>query len=104
MWYLTAMPNETDTKTGTAASTTTPAPAAAPDTRDAKIADLKKQVDALTVENASLKARPKAPAGDHCVLGGKTYDVAGLVAVRDATDEGRKGNIDLEGSLVILKR
>ncbi len=82
------MPNET----------TTPAP----DTRDAQIADLKKQVEDL---EKKLKAKtPAPPAKDYCVLGGKTYDVAGTVSAKFATDEARKGNYDLDAELVILKR
>ncbi len=99
-WYLTAMPNENDTKTATPT-------ASAVDPRDLQLADLERKIDALKAENTALKAKPRAaaaPAGDYCVLSGKTYTVSGLVSVREATDQGRKGYIDLESDLVILKR
>jgi hypothetical protein len=92
------MPNENDTKPAAPAA---PAPVADP--RDAQLADLVKQVAHLK-ERLKEKPRNTVPAGDYCVLGGKTYEVLGTVATRHATDEGRKGNIDLEGELVIVKR
>ncbi len=80
---------------------TAPPAAPVPDPRDAEITALKKQVEDL---EKKLKTRNTVPAGDYCVLGGKTYQVAGTVSARFATDEGRKGHIDLDSDLVILKR
>ncbi len=92
------------------------APAATvPDTRDAEIAKLKLQLEQTGKENDALaqdleaarkklKERNTVPAGDYCVLKGKTYQIAGTVPCKFATDEGRKGHIDLEADLVILKR
>jgi len=95
------MPNENDKTPVVPAAPATPA---APDTRDAQIADLEKQVAEL---KNKLKGKPStqtvAPAGDYCVLSGKTYEVAGTVSCRYATDEGRKGHIDIDSELVIVK-
>lgn len=62
-----------------------------------KVADLQEKLKAKAPV-ASL------PSGDYCVLGGKTYYIAGTVPARFATDEGRKGHIGLDDDLVILKR
>jgi len=90
----------------------------APDSRDAEIKKLKQDLENLGKENTALaqdlaeakkqlKAKPAAaaaaPAGDYCVLGGKTYRVAGTIATRFASDHGRKNNTEDE-ELVILKR
>jgi hypothetical protein len=93
------MPTENDPKAAPAAPT-----APAPDRRDQEIASLKKQVEEL---EKKLKAKPpaaSAPSGDYCVLGGKTYQVDRLVPARFATDEGRKGHLELDSDLVVLKR
>jgi hypothetical protein len=99
------MPTETD-KTA----------AIEPDPRDLQITDLKSQLEQLSRENDALaqdletarkelksKKVQTTPAGDYCVLGGKTYQVAGTVMTRFASEEGRKSNTEDE-ELVILKR
>lgn len=93
-----------------------------PDPRDALIEKLKQDnanleqendglAESLNAAREELKAakakqpqRDTVPAGDYCVLGGKTYQVAGTVPCKFATDEGRKGNIDFDSDLVVLKR
>lgn len=98
MWYLTTMPNEND-------KTPPVQPAAvAPDTSDAQIADLKKQVADLEKKLLSSSSKAKVPSGDYCFLGGVAYPVAGTVTCRFATDEGRKGHIDLDEELIVVKR
>ena len=73
----------------------------APDPRDAEIAGLKQQVTDL---EKKLKAKVAGPAGSYCVLDGKTYQVERTVTAKFATDEARKGFIDMDAELVVLKR
>lgn len=103
----------TDTKT--TAEPTAPTP----DPRDALIAQLQQQVaDALAdVENADatieeLEAQLKEakmtkavalPATDYAVIGGKTYHVERTVEAKFATDEARKGYIEMGATLAVLK-
>jgi hypothetical protein len=75
-----------------------------PDDRDAKIVDLQKQVETLTADladaNAKLKKKAAAAVADNCaVLDGKTYQIEKTVMARFATDEARKGHIDLDSEL-----
>jgi hypothetical protein len=89
------------------------------DPRAEQLAELQKHVLDLNANNEAqiknLEAKiagleekllsfPVVPDGDYCVLGGQTYTVAGTVCCRFATDEGRKGHIELDSDLVILKR
>jgi hypothetical protein len=70
-----------------------------------EIASLRQEVDSLKAQLESLTTEKSLrPTGDYCVLGGKTYRVAGTVSAKFATDEARKGNFDLDTDLAILKR
>ena len=98
------MPTENDKPKATPVA----APAA-PDTRDARIKSLEDEVtklqNKLDAANKKLKEKaPAAPTGNYCVLNGKTYEVERTVEAKFATDEARKGYIDLDAELVVLKR
>lgn len=86
----------------------------------AKVAETKAaskdELKGLRAENADLKRRiaelekageAEAEAGEadnYVVLRGKRYDIERTVEARFASDEARKGYIDLEAELVVLKR
>lgn len=93
------MSNE-NTKPATVAAPVVAAPVA-----DPRIAQLQAQVDKLQAElDANLANATSAPTGDYVVLKGKTYAVERTVEAKFASDEWRKGYIDTDEELVVLKR
>lgn len=97
-WYIMQMTNEKKIDTV----------AVQPDNKaveKTEIALLRQEIDSLRTKLDSLTAeKALRPTGDYCVLGGKTFKVVGTVGAKFATDEARKGNLDLDAELVILKR
>lgn len=84
------------------------------DDRDAKIADLTQQVESLTNANATLtqeladaKAKKRGapvPSGNYAVVDGKTIEIEKVVEAKYASDEARKGFIDMDAQLLVPKR
>lgn len=106
------MPTEND-KPAAAAATTATVDTITPELKElrAENAQLKKDLEAANkrvdaIEKKLKEKGPAAPAGDHCVLGGKTFQVDRVISAKFAGDEGRKGNLPqgIDTELVVLKR
>lgn len=92
------MANEPEKKTDV---TTAAAPV---DKKGSELAALRQEVESLKSQLESLNAeKALSPTGDYAVVGGKTLRVIGTVKPKFATDEARKGNIDFEDDLLIVK-
>jgi predicted nucleic acid-binding Zn-ribbon protein len=74
----------------------------------AENAQLKKDLEIANKRIAAIEKKLKeagaAPSGDYVVLRGKTHLIERTVEARFATDEARKGYIDLDAELIVLKR
>lgn len=74
-----------------------------------ELKDLRDQISALKRENAELKkhqlksSASDVPDTDYVVLRGKRYGIERTVEAKFATDEARKGYIDMHAELVVLK-
>lgn len=93
--------------------------AVTPDPRDVRIAELEKEVEALSndlkkvdeahtqaVDNLEkkLKSAKSAPQGDCVFLGGKTFAIERTVLASQASDDARKGFLDADAELIVVKR